>query len=79
MEASENSNAMRRSAHWPMFGKLVPRGEIVFFSQMLIITIVVSVSLYNLTRDGESDRLWVALLSSCLGYILPNPTLNKKV
>lgn len=61
---------------WNWFGRRVPRGEIVFFCQMVIIYAVVSVALFNLTRDREPDKLWVALLGSCLGYVLPNPSID---
>lgn len=64
---------------WPFFGKLLPRLEIVFFCQMLGIYMVIIMSLVNLTRAAKEDdtKLWIALLSSCLGYLLPNPKLNK--
>ena len=39
---------------------------------------VIVVSIYNLTVESENSTLWTALLSSCLGYQLPNPTIKKK-
>ena len=62
------------------FDKLKTRPEIVFISQMLVIFVVISFSLFNLARGSADDReekLWVVLLSCCLGYILPNPTLAR--
>lgn len=48
--------------------------ETVFIGQMLTVFAVVSVALYNLTTtDGAPQPLWIALLGSCLGYVLPNP------
>ena len=48
--------------------------EMVFIGQMLVIFAVVGVALYNLSiTSGEPQTLWVALLGSCLGYVLPNP------
>ena len=58
------------------FGRRVPRSEIVFFCQMILIYVVVAVSLFNLTREHGPDNLWVALLGSCLGYVLPNPSID---
>ena len=45
---------------------------------MLAVCAVVIASIYNLTVDsGRSDReLWIALLSSALGYMLPCPALD---
>jgi hypothetical protein len=61
-------------------GRLRTRPEIVFMSQMLVIFVVIAFSLFNLTRgtlDDKEGKLWVVLLSSCLGYILPNPTIAR--
>lgn len=69
----------KRKSIWSFFGHRAPRSEIVFVCQILIIYVVVSVSLYNLTREGGGpDKLWVALLSSCLGYLLPNPSIDPR-
>jgi hypothetical protein len=68
-----------RTSVWNVFGKLVPRLEIVFLTQMVIIYVVIVVALVNLSRnqgDGQAGKVWIALLSSCLGYMLPNPKLE---
>ena len=72
------TNAEKRtSMWWPVCGSVLPRLEIVFICQMLLIYIVVGVSLFNLTTDRGSSKLWIALLGSSLGYILPQPSLGK--
>ena len=63
---------------WCLFGKFVPRAEIVFISQVIAIYAIISASIYNLSVDSEQTSLWVSLLSSCLGYLLPSPTINKE-
>ena len=64
---------------WTLFGKQVPKSEIVFFCQVLIVYTVVVTSIYNLTKGaGENNKLWTALLSSSLGYLLPNPTIKNR-
>jgi hypothetical protein len=50
--------------------------EVVYLSQIVILLIVMLTSLYNLTTKSGDDSLWTALLTSCLGYILPNPKLK---
>ena len=80
MEA-EQSSRTSSSSHttiWEIFGKHMPKSEIVFFSQVVLIYIVVITCIINLTRSEEKAQLWTALLSCCLGYLLPNPTLNIK-
>ena len=57
-------------------GTRVPRDEVVFLCQMLVIFTVVATSVHNLSTTTEQSELWIALLSSSLGYILPNPRLR---
>ena len=66
----------RTSRMWQIFGRRVPRSEIVFLCQMILIYVVVGISLFNLTRGEGPDNLWVALLGSCLGYVLPNHSID---
>ena len=57
----------------------VPKSEIVYFCQVLLILCIVIVSIYNLTNQQGDRQLWVALLSSCMGYLLPNPSIKSWV
>jgi hypothetical protein len=52
--------------------------EIVFICQMVAIYAVNAVSLFNLTRGNDDDKLWIALLSSFLGFLLPNPKVEPR-
>lgn len=66
-----------RESVWQILGRAVPPKELVFCCQMVVVFAVVLASIYNLTvGDGSQAELWTALLSSCLGYILPNPQLR---
>ena len=47
-----------------------------FYVQSLLILIVVITALVNLTIGTEHTNFWSCLLSSCLGYILPNPKIK---
>ena len=71
---------MTRTAHrlGSSLEKKIPRSEIVFLCQVLILYTVFVVSIYNLTAESENSTLWTALLSSCLGYLLSNPTIKSK-
>ena len=51
------------------------KSDVVFFSQVILIYIVVICSLINISL-GSSLQLWIILLTSCLGYLLPNPSLK---
>ncbi len=63
-------------SNWRLLGSKLPKTEVVFFTQVVLIYIVVGVSLVNISL-GRPEDLWVLLLSSCLGYLLPSPTLKQ--
>ncbi len=65
------------SRNWTVFGQRVPRSEIVFICQIVILYTVIVTSIYNLTRGHQDSSLWTALLSSSLGILVPNPKISK--
>ena len=62
---------------WHIFSRECPKEEIVFLCQVIILYTVIVVSIYNLTVAHDDSTLWTALLSSSLGYLLPNPSLKR--
>ena len=75
-----SSNPEREAGRWNIFGKKSHKSAAVFFSQIIVIYIVVITSIINLsildcTQPGVCN-LWIAMLSSALGYLLPNPSLR---
>ena len=62
---------------WHIFCRECPKEEIVFLCQVIILYTVIVVSIYNLTVEHGDSTLWTALLSSSLGYLLPNPSLKR--
>ena len=50
---------------------------IVFISQVAILFLVVVTSLVNLSLNKGNTNLWTMVLTSCLGYMLPNPRLKR--
>ena len=59
---------------WHLFGTECPKEEIVFLFQVVILYTVI----YNLTVGHGDSTLWTALLSSSLGYLLPNPSMKRE-
>jgi hypothetical protein len=51
------------------------RREVLFIAQIGIIFIIVLACILNLSLFPHDDfsSVWIALLSSSLGYLLPNP------
>lgn len=74
-----SASSSNNSGMWRFLGRKVPRNEIVFCCQMLVVFVVVGVSLYNISTNHPQLHLWTILLSSSLGYVLPNPRLETKV
>jgi hypothetical protein len=75
MESTDSGSDRR----WYLLGKAVPKSEIVFAVQVIIIYIIIITAVVNLTLNGSAgeSKIWIVLLSSCLGYILPSPTIKK--
>ena len=63
--------------NWNLGCFKMPKDCLVYTFQMIIISITVSVSLYNLSTSDEKLEFWASLLSGSVGYILPNPRLKK--
>jgi hypothetical protein len=70
--------ARSSSQTWNMFGYAVPKQEVVFFSQVIILYIVILIGLVNIILDKGDKNLWLSLLSGSIGYLLPNPSLKKE-
>lgn len=71
----DKKNEERKS--WEFFGRKTARSQVVFLFQVLMIMIIVGVSIFNLTvaKTCEETTVWVAILSSSVGYILPAPKI----
>ena len=50
----------------------------VFACQIFLIYIVIITCIANLSIGNGESNLWTALLSACLGYILPAPSIKTK-
>ena len=61
---------------WNVFGSEVPKEEIVFFTQVILIYLIAITSIVNLAMEAKHETLWTSLLSASLGYMLPAPQLN---
>ena len=63
----------RRKA-WTCCETRVPKDEVVYICQIIAVYTVIIASIINLAIGSGDSNLWSALLSSCLGYILPSPS-----
>ena len=77
VELRDSSEIHSGSQQWDICGQGVPKSEIVFCQVVILYTVILT-SIYNLTKENSDTKLWTALLSSSLGYLLPHPTIKKK-
>ena len=67
---------------WKCFGK-VPKQEVVFLTQVILIYTIVTVSIINLSLGNGDSNLWCVLISFSAGSLLPSPnpykTLNRNL
>jgi len=55
------------------------KNELVYCCELIVVFVVIVVAFFNLTfRDDDRDScLWSNLISGALGYLVPNPSLNR--
>ena len=61
--------------HWICCGDKIPKNEIVYLSQIIILYTIILVCMFNLSYKKENKDIWIALLSYCLGCLLPSPVI----
>lgn len=63
---------------WKVCGYGMNRSQVVYFSQIIIIYIMIITCILNLSFKNGDSNLWIVLIGSCLGYILPSPKIKQK-
>ena len=63
---------------WCCSGHDIPKAQLVFFCQVILVYIVVIVCIVNLTIGVNDNQIWIILLSSSLGYLLPSPSVKNE-
>lgn len=73
-------DGIRRDS-WRLCGYGFDKSQVVYFTQIILIYIIILTCILNLSLKNGDSNLWTALLSSCIGYVLPSPKLkdNKKM
>ena len=52
---------------------------IQFIFQIIVLYIIIIAAIINLSLSTKDQQLWIALLSSSIGYLLPNPKLINSI
>lgn len=63
--------------NWLIFGKNVPKQELTYCLQVILLYIVTITCLINLSLKNGNSTLWTSLLSSCVAFLLPCPKIRK--
>ena len=69
------SNTTRSTRH--LFGAGSPKAESVLLSHVIVLYTIIVVSSYSLVNGINDSDLWMALVRSSLGYLLPNPSVKR--
>lgn len=56
----------------------LPRKEYVFFSQLAVLFVVIVAAIINISLNNGQQEVWLVLLSTGVGALLPNPRLGKR-
>lgn len=64
--------------NWCLSGHKVAKAQIVYFSQVILVYIVVVASIVNISLSIGDQNIWIILMSSALGYLLPSPSIKNE-
>lgn len=64
-------------SEWSLFGKRIGKQEgLVYLFQITVLFIVIVGSIVNLSLRTEGKELWISLLSSSIGILVPQPSIK---
>ena len=66
------------SSEKQMCYKKIAQNKITFTFQIIAIYVIILAAIINLSLQQKDKEIWLVLLSSCIGYVLPNPGLKFK-
>lgn len=60
----------------PTCSEKFPKNRLTFLAQILVVYGIIITSLVHISLQSPDKELWLVLLSSSVGYILPAPGLK---
>ena len=61
---------------WSWCGARVPKNQVTYMAQVVLVYAIIAVSLSQLILQSSDRELWLILLSTSVGYVLPSPRLK---
>ena len=78
ISSNVDMNSTRSYSQWEIFGRIIPKNEVIFICQVVILYIVILTCIVNLSLGNGDSNLWTALFSLSMGIMLLAPTLSKR-
>jgi p-aminobenzoyl-glutamate transporter AbgT len=75
-DTTSNSSSLG-SKIWKMCGDKIPKTQALFLSQIIILYIIILSALFNLSFKNGRSEMWLSLLCTCIGALLPQPKFHK--
>lgn len=64
------------SNDWRWCGARMPKNQVTYMTQVILVYGIIAVSLSQLILQSSERELWLILLSTSIGYVLPSPRLK---
>ena len=74
----DESTSLSVSSERQICYKKIAQNKITFTFHIIAIYVIILAAIINLSLQQKDKELWLVLLSSCIGYVLPNPGLKFK-
>ena len=62
--------------NWRLCCSVLHKAEVVFFVQIIFLFTIMLFSMIQIIHKAESQEIYFSLLSSCIGIIVPSPTIT---
>ena len=62
--------------NWRLCCSVLHKAEVVFFVQIIFLFTIMIFSMIQIINKANSPEIYFSLLSSCIGIIVPSPTIT---
>ena len=76
IESGSDNTSIDNTKNYNCCGNRVPKNQFTYTSQIIVIYAIIATSIVHLSIQSQDREMWLVLLSSSLGYILPSPGLK---
>ncbi len=75
-ELSQENSSNSPTKELSLVGRTEPQNRLAFVSQTVILLIVIIASIVNISLGVGDEKIWIALLSTSRGGVLPTPSVK---